>query len=222
MTARARFWTAWSACLGLWLAGFALLAPHDLTLSRTFSERTHPFGVWVFRLGELPGWLAVALALGCLLTTRRPPTGRLGACRPLAWQVLAQALAHPLLVTQAFKFLWGRVRPLHLDPGAEAFTPLWLPAGPGAGESFPSGHVAMSVAIAPLAFWLWRRGQRLAGGLALAGVLLIGLTVAAGRVVSASHFPTDAWFSLGLGLLLAPLWGRLERAPAQAAGNESG
>jgi len=203
-----RFWLPWGAGAGLWAAGLALLARHDLALTRAWMDRDAPFGRAVFLLGEAPGWLAVALAVLVLALLRTRPAGRLAALRRPARHVLLQSLAHPLLLTQGLKLLWGRVRPLHCGPDLAGFTPFWLPAGPGAGESFPSGHVAMSLAAAPLAFWLWREGHRgaaLGAGAALAG---LGLVVGAGRVVSGSHFATDAWFSLGSAFLLAAVWGR--------------
>jgi len=205
-----RFWLAWGAAAAAWAAGLALLAPHDLALTRAWMDRSHPFGQAVFHFGEAPGWLAVVAALCVLAVAQARPKGRLP--RSLAWHVLFQALAHPLLLTQALKLLWGRVRPLHCGPDFAAFTPFWQPAGPGAGASFPSGHVAMALVAAPLAFWLWRAGRRGAALATAAALVALGLTVGAGRVVSGSHFATDAWFSFGSAFLVAALWGR---GPAQ-------
>jgi membrane-associated phospholipid phosphatase len=203
-----RFWLVWGAATAAWAAGLALLAPYDLALSRAWMERDSQFGQAVFHFGEAPGWLSVVAALCVLAVAQARPRGRLP--RALAWHVLFQALAHPLLLTQALKFLWGRVRPLACGPDFAAFAPFWQPAGPMAGESFPSGHVAMALVAAPLVFWLWRQGRRRAALAVAAALVALGLTVAAGRVVSGSHFATDTWFSFGSAFLVAALWGRAQ------------
>ncbi|NMB77058.1 MAG: phosphatase PAP2 family protein [Myxococcales bacterium] len=191
--------------IALGAAGLAaalwLLSPLDLLLSRSLHQPGSAFGRIVLLCGEWPGWLAVLLcALGLVWSRRRPGLRR---SRPLFLAVILLALLHPLLVTQALKFGWGRVRPADLRADASNYTPFFYPAGPGAGESFPSGHVAMSLAAAPLPFHLWRHRQRRAAAAAFAGLLALGVLVGLGRMVAGAHYATDCLFSLGLSFLLA-------------------
>jgi membrane-associated phospholipid phosphatase len=189
-----------------------LLSPVDLELARSLHRPGNTFGRMVLLFGEWPGWIAVLLAaLGLALGRRRP---RLREYRPLFWSVIWLALIHPLLITQGLKFGWGRVRPADLSANGSDFTPFYRPAGPGAGESFPSGHVAMSVAGAPLPFFLWRRGRARAAAVALSILLAIAALVSLGRMVAGAHYLTDCLFSAGLAFLLAPALERhLSRAP---------
>lgn len=196
-----RFW----GLVTLGAAGLAvalwLLSPLDLVLVRSLRQPGSAFGKIVALLGEWPGWLAVLLcALGLALSRRRPGLRR---SRPLFFSVILLALLHPLLITQGLKFGWGRVRPADLRADESDYTPFFRPAGPGAGESFPSGHVAMSLAGAPLPFFWWRRGRRRAAALAFAGLFSLGVLVSLGRMVAGAHYPTDCVFPLGLAFLLA-------------------
>ncbi len=182
-------------------AALWLLSPLDLLLLRALRQPGSVFGRMVSLFGEWPGWLAVLLcALGLALSRRRPGLRR---SRPLFLSVILLALLHPLLVTQGLKFGWGRVRPADLRADESNYTPFFRPAGPGAGESFPSGHVAMSLAAAPLPFHLWRRKRRRAAAAAFAGLLALGVLVSLGRMVAGAHYPTDCVFPLGLAFLLA-------------------
>jgi membrane-associated phospholipid phosphatase len=63
--------------------------------------------------------------------------------------------------------------------------------------SFPSGHATGSIAVYGwLAFWLWRQGYRIPGGLLFVWAILIGFS----RVYLGVHYPTDVLASWTLGL----------------------
>ncbi|HUU02846.1 MAG TPA: phosphatase PAP2 family protein [Myxococcota bacterium] len=196
------FWIAFTSGFVLWVALLTVGSSWDLRFSLQVADASAVYGKLVLRFGELPAWLVVA---GCVfaLVSGRKKGSRLRRLRPLALAVLVVALVEPLLITQSLKFLWGRVRPRNLGPGLSAYTPFYLPAGPGAGESFPSGHVAMAFSVAPLAFYASRYLSRARGFIAWILVLAYGLAVAWGRILAGAHFPSDCIFSAGLTLLVA-------------------
>lgn len=79
-------------------------------------------------------------------------------------------------------------------------TPLWSAERPGIpGENFPSGHVVHAVVVAgALAVLARRHGRRDLVALALAGIVLSGVT----RVVGGAHLPSDVL----AGLLVGGAW----------------
>lgn len=198
------FWFALAGGFASWVALLMFSSAWDLRLSLVVADASAAYGVLVARFGEWPAWLVVVGCLVVLLAGRKPGS-RLRRYRPLAAAVILVALIEPLVVTQSLKFLWGRVRPRNLDPGLANFTPFYLPAGPGAGESFPSGHVAMAFSIAPLAFYADRYLGRSQALVVWLSVLAYGLAVAWGRILAGAHFLSDCVFSAGLTLLLAAI-----------------
>lgn len=199
------FWLCWSLGLCLWIAALVLAAPHDLRLTLAVVDRAALFGKLVSTWGEVPGWMLIAGALATL-GFGRAPDSRLRPLRPLAWSVIIQALVYPALITQCLKVFWGRVRFKHLSPGRGDYTPFYVPAGVGAGKSFPSGHVAMAFVPAVVPLFVQARAAGL-GSAAVAWLLalLLGFGVAWGRIVSGDHFLTDTLFSAGASLLLASI-----------------
>jgi len=197
-----RFWTLWTAAFIAWVAALAVAASFDLAAMQAFADPSSRFGKLVQLAGEWPGWLAVAASVTVLIAGRRPDS-RLRPLRPLALAIVILAIVQPLLITQGFKHLWGRVRFRDLAPGLAGYTPCFVPAGPGAGLSFPSGHVAMAAVVTPVVFWLARLRGRTAPLVALLFVLLYVLGVAWGRILAGAHYPTDCLFSAGLSFLIA-------------------
>jgi len=212
------FWTIWGAGLAVWAAALALAAPWDLAISSALVDREAALGRLVALAGEWPAWAATAFCLVILILGRKPGSS-LRAYRPMALAVILLAIICPLIITQSFKFLWGRVRFRDLGAGFAGFTPFYIPAGPGAGLSFPSGHVAMAFALAPAVFFLARLRGALPALIALAGVLLYGLVIAFGRIQAGAHYLTDCLFSIGLSFLLAAV---LVRCLAGGARNPPG
>lgn len=201
-----RFWIGWGAGLGLWVALLAQAAPYDLAISRAMTDRGSAFGQWVARFGEWPAWAVLLGLVSLSLVPRLRASPRLAALAPLTRAMVALALLHPLLITQALKHGWGRIRFRNLAPGSLDFSPFYHPTGPGTGESFPSGHVAMAFVLCLVPFYLARRGQR--PWLAWLGVLIYGLIVVGGRILAGAHYLTDCLFSAGLSMLLAALLAR--------------
>lgn len=201
------FWLPWLGFGAAWIAGLFLLVPYDLPASLALTDRQAFDAQFVFYAGELPGWICILLSAVALFGGRSAGS-RLRPWRPAGQAIIIQALALPLALTQGLKILWGRVRFIHLQVDLSDYTPFYQPAGPGAGMSFPSGHVAMAVVMASLPVFLWRTGRR--GWASLAWLLVIawGLFVTWGRVRAGSHYLTDCWFSFGLGILTGACLGR--------------
>jgi membrane-associated phospholipid phosphatase len=184
------------------------VSSRDLTISLALAGfRGGAFGLFVQEWGRKPASLLI-LAAAVVLTNRSlrseyPLVARASAA------VLVQLLLQPALLTNALKLLSGRARPLQIGPTGEGFAPFYE-LSPGFGDfSFPSGHVAVAMILAPCVVLLWRERQPLAAfGLALVTLGWAG-TVAFGRVSYGAHFPTDVLFSIGIGVALAPLSLRL-------------
>lgn len=198
----ARTW--WVLGFVAWTAAMALAAPWDLQISLAVVDRQDSLGQLVWALGEAPSWVLLAACLVVLFLGKRRRR-RLRALRPLAWAVVLLAVAYPLVLTQAIKYFWGRVRFVNLAADLSDYTPFYVPAGVGAGLSFPSGHTAMGFLPAPIPFYLAARGRRLSALVCGLVVLAYGLVVAWGRMVLGAHYLTDTLFSMGAELLLAPV-----------------
>jgi membrane-associated phospholipid phosphatase len=199
-----------------WLAAVALLttvvlfflSPLDLWISYSLADfRGSAFGYFVQEWGRTPATFLI-LAAGFVLATRSVRAGHPVAARACA-ALAAQVVLHPALLTNGLKLLTGRPRPVRIGPAGEGFT-AFHELSPGFGDfSFPSGHVAVGMILAPWVVLLWREQRRLAA----AGVAVLTLgwagAVAFGRVGFGAHFPTDVVFSMGAGVALAPLSLRL-------------
>lgn len=192
-------------CLVVWCA----LTDIDLRLSAHFYEpqrgwylaRAFPWGC-LYDYGEYP---AIILAIGACLVILRSVWRPAWACyrHPCLLVVLAVSLGPGLLVNGVLKPLWGRPRPRHVEQfgGTEPYRMWWQPGGPGVGESFPSGHVAMGFILVAGALLVPRRclwGRRLAYATALGYGSLMGWA----RIVQGGHFLSDSIWSGGLMCLL--------------------
>jgi len=196
------FWWIWGAGLLLWAGALAVSAPWDLAVSAALADPSAAYGKLIAAFGEWPAWILVAGAVVLLATCRRTES-RYGHLRPLAWAVLILAVIHPLIITQSLKFLWGRIRFRDLGVDLAGFTRFYVPAGVGAGLSFPSGHVAMAAVFNAVPFFLLSRGKTAQAVLALVLVSGFVLAVAWGRILAGAHYLSDCLFSAGLSLLLA-------------------
>lgn len=203
--------------LGCVVALFALLialctvTDIDRNLSARFYQAAAPPGWflkdalpwrWLYRYGEYPG---ILMALGAFLALcgsiwRRTRARYRRHCLVL---ILSVALGPGVLVNGLLKPYWGRPRPRHIVQfgGKQSFRPWWRPAGPGGGQSFPSGHAAMGYVLISGATLIacrrvWLRRWALAGTLGYG--TLMGLT----RIVQGGHFLSDvAWSGLLVTLL---------------------
>ena len=186
---------SWIA-LFFWALSMLALSPYDQSLSRQLCSPNSHFARFVQDWAALPAYVAVSLAL---LMRFKEPT-----CL-WARAILYQCLLHSLLLTHLLKQLWGRARPGDVLSQPELYTDFFVPLGPFLGESFPSGHVAATLVLAPLPFLYWRTERYLPCFLSSLALGALWLATCYGRVLFGVHFPTDCLFSLGSGLLSAYL-----------------
>ena len=156
------------------------------------------------------GVVAVAGAVNFLRGTRFLGLDR----RATVFVLLAMALGPGLTVEVGLKDHWGRARPREIVEfgGQQRFSPVFQPSDQCARNcAFASGHVALTLAFAPLAFLA--RGRRRA--IALAAVTVAAIGVGWMRMVQGAHFLSDVIFAgfivLGITWALAALI--LESAP---------
>jgi membrane-associated PAP2 superfamily phosphatase len=116
----------------------------------------------------------------------------------------ALALGPGVLVNGVLKEYWGRPRPRQVTEfgGRQDFRPVWPPAGPGAGKSFPCGHSSAGYFFMTL-YFLWRRRAGLRRWFGLALGLALGTAFGLGRLLSGSHFASDVLWSAYLVFLVS-------------------
>lgn len=184
------------------------IAPWDLEVSRALGGVFGAtFGAFIQDWGRKPASVLVVGA-AFALTSRAVRVSRPLLARASA-ALLAQVVLHSALLTNLVKLVVGRPRPVHLGPAGEGFA-AFTALAPGFGDfSFPSGHVAVAMILAPCALLLWREGRRRASAAVATTTLAWAGVVALGRVSHGAHFPTDVAASIGLGVALAPLSVRL-------------
>ena len=183
-------WLCAGGGLLITLALLCLAAPYDLEVSLALSHGRDSFFGWLVQdWGKKPVVLFF-LAGGGLLATKSWRLKYPVASGSAAGFVV-QYFLHSGLITNIVKLLVGRPRPVDCGVDGAGFVPFHRFA-PGFGDfSFPSGHVAIAMSLAPCVVVLWRAGQR-APALAVAGLTLLWAgAVAYGRVLSGAHCPTD-------------------------------
>ena len=209
---------AWLAVVGtLTVLVLVALSSEDRVLSLALAEyRGGAFGRFIEDRGRDPAKLLTVVSAFVLASRTHRLRWPLAARAAAA--TLTQLVLHPAILTNALKVLSGRTRPIRVGLEGEAFTPFYVWT-PRLGDlSFPSGHVAIAMVLAPCVVLLWRvRRRGAAVALAVVTAAWAG-TVALGRVCSGAHFPTDVVCSIGLGVALAPLSLRLGDALLRRAG----
>ncbi len=129
--------------------------------------------------------------------------------RPQAGFILLCALVIAFLMMHGFKLSMGRARPgLVFNHGWPfspwyAFGPHFIGNGPYSG-AFPSGHTAqvfsaMAFAYVLIGDPLFKNKARIIGWAWGAGILILSVTMAVARCMSASHWLTDVAGSICLG-----------------------
>jgi membrane-associated phospholipid phosphatase len=145
-------------------------------------------------LGEAANFSALWLGIAAVLLVTGPPAARRGAVRGVAGVAMASATSNLLA-----KELSRRRRPaVRRLPEVRRVRRIPITT------SFPSGHAASAAAFATAV-----TAEAPALGLPL-GVLAAG--VAASRVVTGAHFPSDVGVGAALGMAVAVLT-RRRRAP---------
>ncbi len=204
-----RFWSRWASGVFAWWAAMAIAAPFDLQISRSLSGQSPPLVYAVQKYGQWPGrFCAIVAVVALLFSFSRLSFSKLVASdRALRWlavSIILLMLVDQLLITQSLKSVWGRVRFRDLDPAFANYTAFFQSAGRSAGQSFPSGHVAMALVFTPIPFFLYSLKSRWALASLLA-VVAYGLLVVYGRIAAGAHYLTDCIFSFGLAWLVGSL-----------------
>jgi membrane-associated phospholipid phosphatase len=168
---------------------------------------THLWAVTPARLLSVAGLALVVVPVAAVAAWDQLRRGRalLGG-----WLVLT--LVAGWLATWGLKVLVSRDRPPTNGLLWQATT-----------SSFPSGHASVAVygygALAVLAWWVVREGRR---GWVVAGLVLLGLGIAASRLVLAVHWTTDVvagYLTGALVLALTTAW-VVGRAPDVVAADD--
>lgn len=190
------------------LVGLCAIPSLDLALSARFYHpastppwylETSPPWNGLYRYGEYPALIMAGGALSILLGSYLQPSWRTYR-RHCLFLILAVALGPGLLVNGVLKPAWGRPRPRHIEPfgGVQPFRPWWQPGGPGAGESFPSGHAAMGYILLAGAFVVPRQRCPWASRCACVCALGFGTLLGVTRLVQGGHFASDVLWAGGL------------------------
>jgi lipid A 4'-phosphatase len=160
----------------------------------------------LYDYGNMPGLLLGAASL--ILLVLGFAYGKALRYRKIAlFLVVLLALGPGLITYSVFKDHWGRPRPgqLEIFGGTERFLPVWVPGGPGAGKSFPSGHASIGFYLFAPFFFLRRHVKRWAVFFLALG-MGYGLFMGIGRMVQGGHFASDVVWAGGItyltGLLL--------------------
>jgi lipid A 4'-phosphatase len=168
---------------------------------------------WFYRAGAADHWplarqlpwtllyraascLTAALVIAALaaLTASLRPARRSG--RRAALLVLLTMVTGPgLLANALFKDHWQHPRPRELVQfgGPLHYVPTPLRGAQG-GASLPCGHCAVGF-VYSAGWWIWRRRRRGWAAASLAGGLLLGALLGAGRMAAGAHFLSDIVFA---------------------------
>lgn len=181
---------------------FSIFPGIDLAVSRAayfgdgrFLLTDAPLALAVNRATPWAVWLTAAAILGigaAVLLRRRPILGV--DLRRVLFLVLSFAVGPGLIANAMLKAYWGRARPNDIVEfgGGAVFTPALVPADQCAANcSFVSGDVAVAFAYVAVAVLLPARWRT--AGLTTAG--LLGVGIAALRVLQGAHFLSDVAFA---------------------------
>lgn len=183
--------------------GLALLVCLDGPLMRLIELKRYP-GPQIGRIGFWMGHGAVlGVPLACLLVI-----GRWRKISDLMWLGIQGLVAMGLSAgwVHVFKHLIGRARPRLWDQGIVHFGPTYADSM----DSFPSGHTAITMAVA---FVISYHFPKTASFFMAAASL-----VAASRLLGGSHFPSDVAGGLVLGLVTGWLVVHITRPYSESKG----
>lgn len=171
------------------LAGVLLIRFIDaryLELVQAGATKNSELAAFLTDIGK-SDWILVLTGAGILIFTFYTADRYQGALKRvwhrllLTLYFLFTAVAFSGLLTNLFKFLFGRVRPLHVE-GTDAWISQPLTAGYEF-ASFPSGHSTTSGALAMALALLFPRFRMV--------VLPLGAFLALTRNMVGAHFPSD-------------------------------
>ncbi|MBM3861732.1 MAG: phosphatase PAP2 family protein [Verrucomicrobia bacterium] len=176
-------WRLWLLLALVAAAGVMVLVPRDADWGRQLVVADKRFALFVSFWGDFPrGWLLLIVVLGVLGWVLKQRTWRVVALAALLAGLLAGAQCHSI------SSLTGRPR-----PSAAMADRLHGPTLSRTYKSFPSGHTTCAFAVA----------TTLAVSLPVLGVPCLPLAALVGwsRIAGTSHYPSDVWAGMWLGLI---------------------
>ena len=147
------------------------------------------------------GWsLIISLTIYVLLTWKKDMKNY----RKISGIIALLAVINPLLFVQITKILCGRIRFRNLTPpGYIEYTPWFLPPGlTTGGNSFPSGHAAMSWMFLPMLIAV--KDRKNTDPLKILTLILVigwGMFVGLSRIAVGAHYASDVLFSTGAAII---------------------
>lgn len=109
--------------------------------------------------------------------------------------ILITLILNSWLVNVPLKFFFFRLRPYEAIEGVKVLGRIWE------NSSFPSGHVAASVAVLLIIFYLFKIRQK---GIILSSIIFV-LFLSFARIYVGMHYPSDVLAGIIIGIISAIL-----------------
>jgi membrane-associated phospholipid phosphatase len=191
----------WCAITAVTLVVFSY---YDLeTALAHLSTQRFWFGDFVQAWGRKP--MTAILVVAAFVLGNKSIRCRTNLLTRMSASICVHVLLHSAVFVNITKLIIGRPRPLNLSPTGEDFV-AFFDCNPGLGDfSFPSGHTAIAMSLAPLIYLFYtKKDWRNFTITTLTTILWTGI-VAYGRVVYCAHYLTDTVFSIGSSVIFAPI-----------------
>lgn len=161
------------------------------------------FGNFIQYWGRKPLTVLI-IAAGYLLADKKMRNKKKTLSR-IASALCVHVVLHSALIVNLLKLFVGRPRPITLDSSGDGFV-AFFDCSPGLGDfSFPSGHTAIAMSLAPLIYLFYILKDRKNLILSSSVTVFWAGMVAYGRVIGCAHYLTDTVFSVGSAMIFAPL-----------------
>ena len=159
---------------------------------------------WIYRYGTIPGFLFTFVGLLAWYLSYSN----------LSWATyrnyfllysLTSIIGAGILVNAVLKEYTGRPRPREVSQlgGQWEYRAVFDFGTPGKGRSFPCGHCTMGF-VFTTGIMFWQRSRKWAL-ISLSVGLVYGTVVSATRIVQGGHFVSDAWWALGIIVLVVTI-----------------
>jgi len=162
-----------------------------------FFRAQEPLFQWFFQKGTYAGpILTLSAAFFWALGYFRPRMQKYQ--RQFLVVLLTALVGGGILVNGFLKDYWGRPRPreVKIYAGLWNYHPISELGTPGKGKSFPCGHCTSAFLATSL--WVFIPTNPVLGTLAVIAGLTYGSLMSMARMAQGGHFPTDAFWALGV------------------------
>lgn len=160
--------------------------------------------IWLYEYGTIPGLLFTLFSLFGIFWSHLAPR-RIEWKKPCLIVFLTSVLGAGLLVNAILKENTGKPRPRQIQTfgGPWEYQKTFDLGIPGKGHSFPCGHCTMGYIFVTLIYFRSQIGKIAYLGATLG--LFYGLLMSVTRIIQGAHFASDAFWSLGIILMLSNL-----------------